>query len=120
MKPHFGCPVQATANAIAGKWKVQIIWHLAYQPRRFGELRRLLASVSEKVLTAQLRELEGDLILHRNVLETQPPQVTYSLTPAGEDLLTGLQILCEWGTKYLGVQPNLPPRQNPANAALSG
>jgi DNA-binding HxlR family transcriptional regulator len=110
MKPHFGCPVQATANAIAGKWKVQIIWQLAYGPRRFAELGRLIPEVSEKVLAAQLRELESSLILRREVLATQPPQVTYSLTDAGEELLTGLQILCEWGTKYLGVPPWMPAR----------
>ncbi|HLI78306.1 MAG TPA: helix-turn-helix domain-containing protein [Acidobacteriaceae bacterium] len=120
MKVHFGCPVQATANAIAGKWKVQIIWQLAYRPRRFSELRRLLPNVSEKVLTAQLRELEADFILRREAVPTQPPQVTYSLTPAGEELLPGLQLLCEWGTKHLGVRPRLPPRPGIATALMQG
>jgi DNA-binding HxlR family transcriptional regulator len=109
MKDHFGCPVQATANAIAGKWKVQIVWHLAYDPRRFSELRRLLPGVSEKVLTAQLRELEAEHIVRRSVVETQPPQVTYSLSPAGEELLPALNLLCGWGTRHLGVPSRLPP-----------
>lgn len=109
MKDHFGCPVQATANAIAGKWKVQIVWHLAYGPSRFGELRRLLANVSEKVLTAQLRELENDGVVHRAIVETQPRQVTYSLTSEGEELLPAMQLLCQWGTKHLGVASRLPP-----------
>lgn len=109
MKDHFGCPVQATANAIAGKWKVQIVWQLAYGPRRFGELRRLLAGVSEKVLTAQLRELEADHIVQREISDTQPVQVTYSLGDAGQELLPPLQMLCEWGTRHLGVASKLPP-----------
>lgn len=110
MRDHFGCPVQATANTIAGKWKVQIIWHLAYRPLRFGELRRLLDGVSEKVLAGQLRELESDHIVEREASATQPPQVTYSLTAAGQELLPPLDMLCAWGGKYLGVPSRLPPR----------
>ena len=109
MKNHFGCPVQATTNPIAGKWKVQIVWHLAYGPRRFSELRRLLSNVSEKVLAAQLRELESEHIVKREAATTQPPQVTYSLSSAGRELLPALQLLCTWGTKHLGVQSRLPP-----------
>jgi len=109
MKNHFGCPVQATANAIAGKWKVQIVWHLAYDARRFSELRRLLSGISEKVLAAQLRELETEHIVRRSTIETQPPQVTYSLSPAGEELLPALNLLCGWGTRHLGVPSRLPP-----------
>jgi DNA-binding HxlR family transcriptional regulator len=109
MKSHFGCPVQATTNAIAGKWKVQIVWHLAYGPRRFGELRRLLGNVSEKVLTAQLRDLEAEHVVSRHALSTQPPQVSYSLSSAGMELLPALQLLCTWGTRHLGVGSRLPP-----------
>ncbi len=109
MKHHFGCPVQATANAIAGKWKVQVVWHLAYGARRFGELRRLLPGVSEKVLTAQLRELEAEHIVQREIVETRPPQVTYCLSTAGEELLPALHLLCGWGTRHLGVSSRLPP-----------
>ncbi len=109
MKPHFGCPVKATANLIAGKWKVLILWHLAFSARRFSELRGLLPEVSEKVLTAQLRELEGDLLLLRTVRATTPPQVTYRLSPAGEELIPVLEAMCAWATKNLGVAPTLPP-----------
>jgi DNA-binding HxlR family transcriptional regulator len=108
VKKHFGCPVQATTNAIAGKWKVQIVWHLAYGPRRFSELRKLLEDVSEKVLTAQLRELEAEHMVSREVKPTQPPQVSYSLSPAGTELLPALQLLCTWGTRHLGVASRLP------------
>lgn len=108
MKKHYGCPVQATTNAIAGKWKVQIVWHLAYGPRRFNELRKLLEDVSEKVLTAQLRELEAERMVCRQVNPTQPPQVSYSLSPAGTEILPALQLLCTWGTRHLGVPSRLP------------
>jgi DNA-binding HxlR family transcriptional regulator len=109
MKNHFGCPVQATTNAISGKWKVQIVWHLAYGPRRFGELRRLLAGVSEKVLTAQLRELLKEHVVHRESDDTLPLKTVYSLTSAGKELLPAMQLLCSWGTRHLGVPSRLPP-----------
>jgi DNA-binding HxlR family transcriptional regulator len=112
VKKNFGCPVQATSNALAGKWKVQIVWHLAYGPRRFSELRKLLEDVSEKVLTAQLRELEAEHVVRREIKATQPPQVTYSLSPAGLELLPALQLLCSWGTRHLGVASRLPPLPN--------
>jgi DNA-binding HxlR family transcriptional regulator len=109
MKNHFGCPVQATTNALAGKWKVQIVWHLAYAPRRFGELRRLLTGVSEKVLAAQLRELEEQFVVHREANGTHPLKVVYSLSSAGLELLPALQMLCAWGSTHLGVPSRLPP-----------
>jgi DNA-binding HxlR family transcriptional regulator len=109
LKKHFGCPVQATSNAMAGKWKVLILWHLALASRRFGELRDLLPGVSEKVLTAQLRELEHDGILTRVSAETIPPRVDYRLGPAGEELIPIMQAMCEWGTRHLGVAPTLRP-----------
>ena len=108
MKNHYGCPVQATINTISGKWKVIAIWHLGFGPRRFGQLRKLLPGVSEKVLTAQLRQLESDGIVHRGIAPSSPPQVTYSLTPAGEELVEPMSALCAWGTRHLGIPPNLP------------
>jgi len=113
VRDHFGCPVQATTNAIAGKWKVQIVWHLAYGPRRFGELRRLLSGVSEKVLIAQLRELAIEHVVSRESSGTQPLRTVYSLSPAGEELLPALQLLCRWGTQHLGVPSRLPPLPRP-------
>jgi DNA-binding HxlR family transcriptional regulator len=108
LKSHFGCPVQGTINAIGGKWKVLLIWHLGFGPKRFAQLRKLLPGVSEKVLTAQLRQLEKDGIVDRRVKPSSPPQVTYSLTGAGEELLDPMSALCGWGTKHLGIPPNLP------------
>ena len=107
MKKHHGCPVQGTINAVSGKWKVLVIWHLGFEPKRFAELRDLLSGVSEKVLTSQLRQLEGDGIVRRKVTRTSPPQVTYSLTRAGEELIEPMSELCAWGTRHLGIPPNL-------------
>lgn len=108
MKNHYGCPVQGTINAVSGKWKVLVIWHLGFKANRFAQLRDLLPGVSEKVLTAQLRQLEKDGIVHRNVTHSSPPQVAYSLTRAGQELIEGLSILCNWGTRNLGIPPNPP------------
>jgi DNA-binding HxlR family transcriptional regulator len=111
MKAHHGCPIQATSNAISGKWKVRILWHLSFQAYRFSELRELLHGVSEKVLTAQLRELESDGLVLRRSAHTVPPRVEYRLSPAGEDLIPIMERMCEWAGVHLGVLPNLRPRQ---------
>ncbi|MGA7917996.1 MAG: helix-turn-helix domain-containing protein [Candidatus Acidiferrales bacterium] len=107
MKNHFGCPVQATINVVSGKWKVVTIWHLGFSARRFAALRDLLPGISEKVLAAQLRQMEADGIVQREIKHASPPQVTYSLTAAGEQLIEPLSGLCSWGTRHLGVPPNL-------------
>jgi DNA-binding HxlR family transcriptional regulator len=119
MKNHFGCPVSGTMNVVSGKWKVLAIWHLGFGPKRFAELRKLLTGVSEKVLTSQLRQLETDGIVGRKVKHAVPPQVTYSLTRAGKELIEPMSVLCKWGTRHLGIPPNLPrlPKsQNPKTA----
>ena len=108
MKEHFGCPVQATSNVLAGKWKVLIVWHLSFGSRRFAQVRDLLPGISEKVLTTQLRELERDKIVDRLVTPTVPPRVDYKLSAAGEELIPVMEAMCHWGTKHLGVPPNLP------------
>lgn len=108
VKNHYGCPVQGTINTLSGKWKVLAIWHLGFGAKRFAELRRLLPGVSEKVLTSQLRQMESDGIVHRKVKRASPPEVTYSLTGAGQELIEPMSILCAWGTRHLGIPPNLP------------
>jgi DNA-binding HxlR family transcriptional regulator len=108
MKEHYGCPVQATMNVISGKWKVQILWHLSFRSLRFAELRKRLRGISEKVLADQLRQLESNHIISRSVKKTSPPQVTYALSPAGDELVPMMSGLCAWGTKHLGVPPNMP------------
>ena len=107
MKKHFGCPVQATSNVLAGKWKVLIVWHLSFGRHRFAEIRDLLPGVSEKVLTSQLRELERDGVIRRVATPVVPPRVDYILSDAGEELVPVMEAMCRWGTKHLGIQPNL-------------
>ena len=108
MKNNFGCPVQGTINVLSGKWKVLVVWHLGFRARRFAELRDLLPGVSEKVLTAQLRQLENDGVIQRKIKSSVPPQVTYYLTKAGNELIPMMTELCHWGTRNLGIPPNLP------------
>jgi len=113
MKPHYNCPVQATVNAISGKWKVQIIWHLSFGTLRFAKLRNKLKGVSEKVLTEQLRQLETDGVVARAVTPSIPPRVDYSLTPAGKALIPTMQQLCDWGSEQFGIKPTM---KQPARA----
>lgn len=108
MKDHHGCPVQASINVLAGKWKVQILWHLSFRPLRFAELRRKLRAVSEKVLADQLRQLRRDAVISRTVLHSVPPQVTYSLNAEGQKLVPLMEGLCGWGSAHFGIKPNLP------------
>jgi DNA-binding HxlR family transcriptional regulator len=119
MKPHYGCPVQATINVLSGKWKVQAVWHLSFGPRRFAELRDLLRGVSEKVLAAQLRELEEDGVVSRKSVQSSPPKVTYSLSRSGRKLVPMLQELCDWGSKQFGIKPNLPRKPQAVKASTS-
>ena len=108
MKDHYGCPVQATINVMSGKWKVQILWHLSFGPRRFAELRKKLPKVSEKVLADQLRQLQRDRVISRSATSSRPPQVTYSLTEEGQKLVPMMETLCSWGSRHFGIKPNLP------------
>jgi len=94
----------------------QAVWHLSVGPRRFAELRNLLRGVNEKVLTAQLRELEKDGVVTRTALRSSPPKVTYSLSPSGQTLVPLLEDLCDWGSKQFEINPNLP--RNPAKKKL--
>jgi DNA-binding HxlR family transcriptional regulator len=97
----YVCGTDAAMDVIGGKWKVLILWELQEKPRRFGELRRGLPGVTEKVLAAQLRELEADGIVHREEYDEVPPRVEYSLTPRGETLNEALVPLGAWGRENL-------------------
>jgi DNA-binding HxlR family transcriptional regulator len=107
LKIRQGCPVQAAVNVIAGKWKVNILWHLSFGAKRFAEIRNVLKGISEKVLTAQLRQLENDGVIRRDVENSVPPKVSYSLTRPGKDLVTELEKLCRWGSRHFGIAPTL-------------
>jgi DNA-binding HxlR family transcriptional regulator len=116
MKQHYGCPIKATTNTLAGKWKVMIVWQLSFGSLRFAELRDLLPGVSEKVLAEQLRQLEADGIVERTALPVVPPRVDYELTEPGRELIPIMKTMCDWAGTYLGVAPNFKSRTSP-NAA---
>ncbi|MER7205560.1 helix-turn-helix domain-containing protein [Streptosporangium sp. NPDC000239] len=97
----YVCGIDAAMDVIGGKWKVLILWALDKRPCRFGELRRLVPGVTEKVLASHLRELEGDGIVHREVYAEVPPRVEYSLTPLGASLNAALGPLGAWGREHL-------------------
>ena len=87
---------------IGGKWKVVILYHLTHDgTHRFAELRRRIPGVSERMLTQQLRELEDDGIVHREVYAEVPPKVEYSMTVYGKTLRPITEVMCEWGLKHI-------------------
>ena len=97
----YSCGLDAAVDVVGGKWKPMILWALSTRPYRFGELRRELDGISEKVLIQQLRELQRDGIVDRTVHEQVPPKVVYSLTPLGETLDAALAPLGDWGEANL-------------------
>jgi len=96
----FACPVTFTVDVIGGKWKSLILFHLITQKRRFNELRRLMPEITQRMLTLQLRELETDRIIHREIYREVPPKVEYSLAPLGETLIPLITAMREWGAAY--------------------
>jgi DNA-binding HxlR family transcriptional regulator len=99
--PVYRCPVEATLDEIGGKWKVVILFWLRDGTLRFGELRRKIPGVSERVLTQQLRELEAHGIVRREVFPVVPPRVEYSLTPYGQTLRPISELMCHWGKEHI-------------------
>jgi DNA-binding HxlR family transcriptional regulator len=97
----YTCGLDAAVDVVGGKWKPMVLWTLSVGPRRYGQLRREIEGISEKVLIAQLRELERDGLVHREVHEQVPPKVVYSLTPMGQTLNEALDPLGDWGEKHM-------------------
>lgn len=93
------CPVSTTVQVIGGKWKPAILYMLLSGTRRFNELQRLVGNPSARVLTIQLRELEQDRIIKRNVYDQIPPKVEYSLTTRGKSLNKVLEMMAKWGAE---------------------
>jgi DNA-binding HxlR family transcriptional regulator len=96
----YGCPVEATLDVIGGKWKGTILYKLLERPRRFSELKRQLPTITQRMLTLQLRELEADGIVHREIYQQIPPKVEYSLTTFGRTLEPILIAMRMWGAQY--------------------
>ncbi|GGD34921.1 winged helix-turn-helix transcriptional regulator [Aureimonas glaciei] len=94
------CGLAVALAVMGGKWKPLILYHLGYGPKRFGDLRRLVTGISEKVLIQQLRELVAAGVLVRHDYREVPPKVDYTVTPFGQTLVEALRPLCAWGTSH--------------------
>ncbi len=97
---NYNCFFQLSTDIIGGKWKSMVLWALKKDVKRNGELRRLIPSISQKMLTQQLRELEDAGVVQRIVYPVIPPKVEYKLTPSGKKLIPILQELHDWGKEY--------------------
>ncbi|MFC7305193.1 winged helix-turn-helix transcriptional regulator [Streptomyces monticola] len=98
----YVCGIDAAVDVVGGKWKPMILWALyEHGTLRFGRLRRELDGVTEKVLVQQLKEMEADGIVHREVYREVPPRVEYSMTELGRKLNTALMPLGEWGDTFM-------------------
>ena len=103
-KPLPACPVETILTLIGNKWKVLILRELLPGTKRFGELKKSIGSVSQKVLTAQLRDMEGNGLLSRKVYAEVPPRVEYTLTDLGYSLKPILDAMWNWGEEYKAKQ----------------
>lgn len=97
-------PVAATMELIGGKYKALILWNLSDGTLRFSELRKAISGVTPKMLTQQLRELESQALIHREVFPVIPPKVEYSLTELGQSLMPILVAMRDWGANYMRSQ----------------
>ena len=95
------CPVSATLDLIGGKYKALTLWHLAGNKLRFSQLNKLIPKATAKMLTQQLREMETQNLIHREVFPVVPPKVEYSLTELGKSLMPVLIAMRDWGSSYL-------------------
>ena len=103
----FSCGLDATLRIISGKWKPLVLFFLRDGPKRYGELKRLVRDVSDKVLIQQLKDLEADQVLARTDYKEVPPRVDYSLTPLGRSLAEAIVPLCTWGTEHMAEMASI-------------
>ncbi|BAC14761.1 winged helix-turn-helix transcriptional regulator [Oceanobacillus iheyensis] len=97
----FNCEKELTLAVIGGKWKMLILWYLGKEgTKRFNELKSLMPNITQRMLVNQLRELESDFIVHREVYPVVPPKVEYSLTERGKTLMPILEAMYDWGKDY--------------------
>lgn len=96
----FICGLDATLRVVSGKWKPLILYFLFYGPKRYGDLKRHVRGVSDKMLIQQLKELESDGIVVRTDYKEIPPRVDYALTPLGLSLADAMAPLCNWGDAH--------------------
>lgn len=100
MPNNYDCGLGPAFAVVGGKWKAAILWEIAQAPLRFGELRRRVDGITEKMLIQQLRELERDRLITRTAFPEVPPRVEYALTEWGDSLNRALGPLADWGDRY--------------------
>lgn len=96
----YRCPLELSIDLIGGKWKCVILWHLRKGELRFSQLKKRLPGVTQKMLTQQLRDLEENGLIHREVYPVVPPKVEYSLTDEGRVFVPVLKSMYKWGRSY--------------------
>ncbi len=101
---HYYCSVDVTLAVIGGKWKPAILWHLKKRTLRFSELQRKFPGTTRKMLTQQLRELETDGLIRREVFAQVPPRVEYSFTDKGRSICPVLDLMYDWGKQLLASE----------------
>ena len=95
----YHCAMDITMDYIGGKWKAVVLWYLRNGTKRFGELKKHIPDITEKMLSLQLKQLEAQGIVERKVYAEVPPRVEYSLTPEGKTLIPALDEIAKWGRK---------------------
>jgi DNA-binding HxlR family transcriptional regulator len=98
----YHCALDVTMSFIGGKWKTVILWYLRKQPQRFSALKKLIPQITEKMLSLQLKELEKDGLIHREVFAEVPPRVEYSYTALGATLIPTIEMMAAWGRTLAG------------------
>jgi DNA-binding HxlR family transcriptional regulator len=117
LDPKSGCAVELTLSIIGGVWKPLILFHLLGGKKRFMELTRLIPSATQRMLTLQLRELEADGLVTRNVFAEVPPKVEYDVTPLARTLAPVMLNLRDWGERYRREEQNQPALNRDCPAA---
>ena len=97
---YFYCPVDLTLSVIGGRWKGLVFWNLRDGTKRYGEMKKSLIGINDKMLTQVLRNLEKNGVVSRKVYEVIPPKVEYSLTKEGKKLLPVMQLMQDWGNNF--------------------
>ena len=118
------CPVRDLLDRIGDKWSVLIILRLGQQTERFRALLRAVDGISQRMLTVTLRGLERDGLVHREVFDTRPPSVAYSLTPLGHSLLVHITALANWATDHgpdvAAAQADYAERESKPSSGMTG
>lgn len=109
IKKYGACPVSTTLKVFGGKWKPLLLYFVSVDVNRFGQLQRMMPGCSKRIMTKQLRELEDDGLVHREVFAEVPPRVIYTLTDKGESLRPVFKALSEWGIAHILESQNERP-----------